>query len=228
MRSTFLALAATLILGLALPAGPGDDDETVYIDLQPKANQKLKEPFHSGNFKNNHLESLPTGVQKFEGVKFKIGEGLLQLGSTQLPKLPEKFEGIPVGRKVSVLHVLHATGYGSSPEGNPLHVPDDTVIGKYVIHYEDKTDKDIDIVYGRDVRDWWYAEGDQGVDRSKVAWTGENEGSKSVGKKLRLFLTTWENPKPAKKVVSIDYVATQPTMTAAAPFCVAITAITTR
>src|SRR5438132_6875608 len=40
--------------------------------------------------------------------------------------------------------------------------------------YEDKTKAEIDIVYGRDVRDWWYAESDPAADRSKVAWTGEN------------------------------------------------------
>jgi hypothetical protein len=38
-----------------------------------------------------------------------------------------------------------------------------------------------------------------------------------------LFLTTWENPNPKKKVVSLDYVATVPEGPAA-PFCVAITA----
>jgi hypothetical protein len=73
------------------------------------------------------------------------------------------------------------------------------------------------------VRDWWCFEGDKAPDRSKIAWRGENPDTKRAGKKLRLFLATWENPKPAKKVVTIDYVATHPTETAAAPFCVAMT-----
>ena len=36
-------------------------------------------------------------------------------------------------------------------------------------------------------------------------------------------MSTWENPHPKKKVVSIDYVATAGT-TDVCPFCVAITA----
>src|SRR5437660_7730015 len=173
MRSAILLVGACLIAVAALAAGPADDEETFYISLKSKANHKLKDTFHSGGqFQENHLEALPTGVQKLGGVKFKIEEGLLQLGSTQLPDKPEKIEGIPVGRKLSVLHILHATGWGSSPKGNPAHVPDDTVIGKYIIHYEDKTKAEIEIVYGRDVRDWWYAEGEPAAERSKVAWTG--------------------------------------------------------
>ena len=223
MRNATLVLGICLIGAAGLSAGPAEDDGIIYIDLKSKANHKLKDVFHTGNFNENNLGSLPTGVQKLGGVKFKIGEGLLQLGSKQLPGKPEKIEGISVDRKLAKLHILHATGYGSSPEGNPLHVPDDTLIGKFIIHYEDKTTKEIEIVYGRDVRDWWYAEGDKEADRSKVAWTGENAGSKSAGKKIRLFLTSWENPKPGKKITTIDYVTTQMNDTAAAPFCLAMT-----
>jgi beta-galactosidase len=207
-----------------LYAGPAEEDETVYIDLKAKANHKLKDPFHdAGNFKENNLAALKIGVQKLGGVKFKIGESFLQLGSTMLPNLPEKFEGIPVNRKLAKLHFLHATGWGSAAEGDRTHVPDDTVTAKYIINYEDKTNAEIEVVHGRDVRDWWYGEGDKTADRSKVAWTGENPDSKRSNKKLRLFLTTWENPNPNKKIVSIDYVATKKAETPAAPFCVAMT-----
>ena len=58
--------------------------------------------------------------------------------------------------------------------------------------------------------------------RGKVAWEGENEDSKSLNAKIRLYLTSWKNPQPKKRVVSIDYISTM--TTAAAPFCVAMTA----
>ena len=66
------------------------------------------------------------------GVKFKIGEGLIQLGSQVLNDMPDKAEGIAVGRKVAKLHILHATGYGGgqNKEGSKLFVADDTLIGK--------------------------------------------------------------------------------------------------
>ena len=224
MRSAILVLGALLIAVVALPAGPAEEEKIIYISLKSKANHKLKESFHpNSNNKENTLASLPSDVRKFGGVQFKIEEGLLQLGSKELPNGPEKIEGIPVGRKLAKLHFLHGTGWGSAPKGQLTHVPDDTVIGKYVVHYEDKTKTEIDIAYGRDVRDWWFAEGEQGADRSKIAWTGENPDTKRAGKKLRLFLTTWENPAPAKKIATIDYVTTRKTELAAAPFCVAIT-----
>jgi hypothetical protein len=224
MRKATLLLGSCLIAVTALVAGPAEDDDTVYIDLKAKANHKLKDPFHdAGTFKENNLAALKVGVQKLGGVKFKIGEGFLQLGSKLLPNMPEKVEGIAVNRKLAKLHILHATGWGSSPEGNPAHEADDTLIAKYIINYEDKSNTEIEVVHGRDVRDWWYGEGDKSADRSKVAWTGENPDSKRLHKKVRLFLTTWENPSPGKKIVSIDYVATQKEKTPAAPFCVAMT-----
>jgi hypothetical protein len=224
MRRAIYVLSACLIAVTALPAGPGEEEAAFYISLKSKANHKLKEGFHPGaQFQENTLGSLITGVQKLGGIKFKIEEGLLQLGSKEIPDKPEKIVGIPVGRKLAKLHIIHGTGWGSAEKGHHTHVPDDTMIGKYIIHYEDKSNAEIEIVYGRDVRDWWCFEGDKAPDRSKIAWTGENPDTKRAGKKLRLFLTTWENPKPAKKVVTIDYIATQPTETAAAPFCVAMT-----
>jgi hypothetical protein len=224
MRRAIFLLSACLIAVAALAAGPGEEEATFYISLKSKANHKLKVGFHPGaRFQENTLGSLSTGVQKLGGIKFKIEEGLLQLGSKEIPDKPGKIEGIPVGRKLTILHIMHGTGWGSAAKGHHTHVPDDTLIGKYVIHYEDKSNAEIEIVYGRDVRDWWCSEGDKAPDRSKIAWTGDNPDTKRAGKKLRLFLTTWENPKPAKKVVTIDYVATQPTETASAPFCVAMT-----
>jgi hypothetical protein len=224
MRNAVFVLGSCLIAVVALSAGPAEEDDTVYIDLKAKANHKLKDPFHDAStFKENNLAALKTGIQKLGGVKFKIGEAFLQLGSIMLPTLPEKFEGIPVNRKLAKLHILHATGWGSAPKGDRTHVPDDTLIAKYIIHCDDKTNFEIEVIHGRDVRDWWYGEGDKGADRSKVAWTGENPDCKRSGKKLRLFLTTWENPHTGKKIVSIDYLTTKKTEIPAAPFCVAMT-----
>jgi hypothetical protein len=225
MWRSFLAAAAVLAGGLALVAAPAPDQAVTYIDLQPKANQKLKDLFHS-NTEGNNLASLPTGEQKLEGVKFKIGEGLIQLGSKVVQDRPEKVEGIKVDRTFTTLHILHATGYGGGPNqpGTAGFVEDDTLIGKYIVNYEDKTKQEIEIVYGKDVRDWFYAEGEADVSRGKVAWKGENERAKALNCGLRLYLSTWKNPKPDKKVVSIDYISTGDT--AAAPFCVAMTAET--
>jgi hypothetical protein len=196
---------------LIVTAAPAPPETITYLDLQAKANHKLKDPFHSGRFPDNTLESLPTGEQKLEGVKFKIGASVIQLGSKQVMDKPEKVEGIKVDQRFAVLHILHATGYGTE---------DDTLLGEYVVHYENKTKETIEIVYGKDVIDWWFYPGSKEVTRSKKAWEGTNAAAKSYDATLRLYLTTWKNPKPDKKVVSIDYVSK---MTDCAPFCVAMT-----
>jgi len=208
------SLLGLLLLGYwqtlrAVAIRPAKEKEPApFIDLQPKANHKLTDNFHTPDSVGNNLAELPKGYRKFAGVKFFIGKGLIQLASPKVRDKPAKVEGIVVGRTFAKLHILHATGYTAS---------DDTLIGKYVIHYDDKTTTAIEIVYGKDVRDWWNIDPTKGVTRGKVAWEGKNQNTASI----RLFLTTWQNPHPRKKVVSIDYLSTQ--TSDAAPFCVAMT-----
>jgi hypothetical protein len=224
-------LVPLIVVCAVLGAAPANDADRnfAYVDLKPHANQKLTDPFGSGR-EGNDLAGLPTGEQTFAGVKFKVGEGVVQLGSKLLKEeRPDKVEGIKVGRKFVKLHILHATGYGNGStigeegkEGDPLFVADGARIAEYVVRYEDKSAEVIPVVYGEDVRDWWYTDTSKGVKRGKVAWKGDNELGKSFGSKVRLYLSTWENPKPEKVVVGIDYAKAGDTP--AAPFCVAITA----
>jgi hypothetical protein len=208
----FAFSTAAILLGSLVVAAPAPEQTITHLDLQPKANHKLKDSFHGAAFPDNNLADLPQGKQTLDGVKFVIGEKLVQIASDTLKDtFPEKVEGIKVGAKFSKLHILHATGYV---------VPDDTIIGKYIIHYDDKTDAEIKIVYGKDVRDWWRLDGHEEPSRGKVAWKGSNADAKARAASLWLFHMTWENPKPDKKVVGIDYVST---LTRAAPFLIAMT-----
>src|SRR5437764_1353307 len=218
MTRFLLGLAAGSVLGLALPELA--DPKFSPVDLQPQANQKLTDNFGTGR-EGNNLASLPKGEQTLHGVKFKIGEGMLQLGSQHLKEeKPNQVNGIEVGKAFAKLHFLHATGYGRD-EGTPYFVADGTKIAEYKIHYEDVDTETVPVVYGQDVRDWWFSADDKGVTRGKVAWTGDNEVAKNSGARIRLYLRTWENPQPTKRVVVIDYVKVG--ASAAAPFCVAMT-----
>jgi hypothetical protein len=184
-----------------------------FVDLQPKANKLLKEKL--GNIDGNNLASLPKGDQLLEGVRFQIGDGLVQLGSKELEKPePDRVEGILVGQTLAKLHFLHSTAFGAADAGD---VANGTKIAKYEVHYEGGATETISVVYGEDVRDFW---DDENVTRAQVAWKGENEATKEYEAQLILYLCTWENPLPTKKVVSIDYVKVGDT--SAAPFCVAI------
>ena len=216
MSRHLTAVAAVVSLAGWLLAAPAPSDSTFTpIDLKAYTNWKLKDTLHSGNFDGNNLAELPTGKQTFADVKFTVGDEFIQLGSAQV-KGPEKVEGIKVGRFVGKLHFLHSCGCG-------YNTADDTLIGKYVVNYDDKTTADIEIVYGKDVADWWVGPDRKDPTRSKVGWEGENAATKERNTKIKLSMSTWENPHPKKKVVSIDYVATE-AATDVCPFCVAITA----
>ena len=219
MRQCHAIVAAACFAGIAFAAPALKSSGPTFIDLQEKGNQKLADDV-GGNFPNNTLASLPTGEQTFASVKFKIGKNFIQLHSPRLKvEKPSKVEGIAVGQKVEKLHFLHSTMYG---KGNPK-IEDGTVIAEYRVRYEDGPTETIKVKYGEDVRDWWYAK-DAPAEKTKekVAWEGENEASKSINNGLRLYLTTWKNPKVGKKVVAIDFVRAEDTQ--ASPFCVAITA----
>ena len=183
------------------------------IDLQPWANVKLDEDFHSGQYAGNNLTALPAGKQTLEGIPFTIGKSLVQLGS-RIDK-PDKIEAIKVNRKCGKLYILHATGYQAD---------EDTPIAEYTINYEDGTSVTIPVVYGKDVLDWWKYPFSGEPTRGKVVWNGENEpAKKEFDATIRLYMTTWENPKPNLKITSIDY-STADKDTQCVPFCVAITA----
>jgi hypothetical protein len=194
-----------------LPAQPEKAKAARYVDLQPHANQKLNETFLKG-LDGNNLAELKQDKQTLQGLKFNIGEGLIYLANQNLKDdLPEKVEGIKLDAKFAKLHILHATAYAAE---------DDTVIAQYVVHYADKSKETIEVVFGKDVRDWWRYNGDQEPTRGKVAWEGSNDTAKANGCSLWLFAMTWKNPHPDKQAVSVDYVST---LTGAAPFVVAMT-----
>jgi hypothetical protein len=201
------------LVGLAMTLAPQPRQDFCCLNLQSKANQKLDEPFHGASDQGNHLCQLPAGKQELDGVTFEIGKSLIQLGSTQIKDKPDAVVGIPVDRAFERLHILHASGCSFSEEN--------TVIAMYVIHYSDNTREGFEIVHGQDVYDWWYGDEDKEPVRSRVAWKGSNDSAKSRGKDIRLYHSTWKNPHPSKKVVSIDFLAAEGAISA--PFCVAIT-----
>jgi hypothetical protein len=213
----------------ALSFGHAPPGKFTPVDLAPHINQKMTDNLGSGRDGNN-LINLPKGGGTFAGVNFKLGKGIIQLGSKLLAKeQPNKIEGIKVGATCAKIHILHATGYGNGQNigqegkaGDPLYVADGTAIAEYRVHYDDGTKETIPVVYGQDVRDWWFAEGAKGVTRGKVAWKGDNELTRDFGCHIRLYLTTWDNPHPNKKITTIDYVKTAED-TPAAPFCAGIT-----
>jgi hypothetical protein len=205
MRTIVVVSVAWL---LAASAGRAQAPKYVYVDIQPQANGKLTDG------ESNSLAALSKGVQTLDGVKFKIDNGLITL-STDPRSDPGKAEGIKVSTSCRKLYFLHACHRTSRP---------DDIIGYYTVTYEDKSQETVPLVYGKDIANWWYGSNEGGPSRARVAWTGTNDKVKNEGGKgIRLYMTTWKNPEPKKKVVSIDFGATT-CRYAVSPFCVAITA----
>jgi len=184
------------------------------VDLQPKGNRSVTVG-ESDNPLNN-LKALRRGEQTLAGVRFRIGESLMQLGSRRRPDRPQKIEGIVVNKAAANIYFLHATEFGSESFG----VRDGTKIGEYAVRYDDGSQQSIPIVCGEDVRDWWNNDGGRAVKRGRVGWFGTNDAARGVSDALRLYVGHWHNPYPGKKIASIDFISAR---TDAAPFCVAMT-----
>ncbi len=240
-----------------IPSRDQDADSTM-IDLSDYYNAGLEGSWHTNvsispsslKEMDNDLSELPKGIQTFSGVSFDI-RGIIQLqGQTMRNEggqYPDRVDGIKIGKKFDQFHVLHATGWQESHN---------TVIGAFVLHYTDGERKELTIVYGKHVLDWWrYSSEIFIADRSSIVWYGSNPQAKSIvqsqrnsslsklqslvysvvgmdpdsssGNKanaanqpIRLFQTTWENPRPYEEVESVDYVSK---ITNSAPFLIAIT-----
>jgi len=92
-----------------------------------------------------------------------------------------------------------------------------------VLHYADGETRSLDLLYGRDVREWWYdpAKADaEMTDRAKIVWTGLNPVAHEYGRRLRLHLHTRDNPRPGVKITTFDFVSA---MSKSAPFLIAVT-----
>jgi hypothetical protein len=191
-----------------------------YLDLQPVVNQKLIDVIGD----NGHsLAMLQQKRREFGGVPFQVGPGYVRLRGKNRMVLPAEANGVRVGFKFDKLHVLHGTEYGAFGDANHrFHVPEGTEIGHYCVRYADESERVIPIVYGEDVRDAWNWDKSRRVSRGRVVWTGNSPAASKEGVTLRLYLTTWTNPRPDAEVAEIDIVSACDT--AASPFCIALTA----
>lgn len=198
------------------------------INLKPYVNAALTDSPASpaGNYDNN-LSDLPSGVNVYGGVPFDV-EGLIQLGGKSMASVfhknfPAEVDGIPIHRRCAKIHLLHA--------GDWIDVADSgTTVARLVLHYEDGSQRQIDIVAGRDVFEFWRPLFTTGADPAysrmspdtELAWTGSNLYLKKFwpDESLVLYRSTFANPQPGPAVSTADYVST---MTGTAPFMLGLT-----
>jgi len=116
-----------------------------------------------------------------------------------------------------LFHFLHA----AINAGKETTAKSGDQIGAYRLHYASGQVRELPIVLGKDVMDWWSQNGESpSAGDPVIAWTGSNAKSRRENRNIRLFKTDWENPLPDTKIDTIDFVSAHST---AAPFLVAIT-----
>jgi hypothetical protein len=185
------------------------------VDLSQFYNAGLGETWFPGVGRGNDLSQLPSGVQKFNSVQFDV-RGVIQLSGSALEnlggKFPDKVMGIPVQQKARKVHFLH----GASWEA--LY---GTAIGKYQINYSNGERREVKVVFGKNVRDWWFPPTQpQTTTEAAVAWQGTNPASRQMGMAIRVFQMVWNNPLADVPIESIDFLSL---MEKPAPFLLAVT-----
>lgn len=180
-----------------------NDVKFASLDLSAAYNSSLTASmlYHKDD-SENHLRDLPSGSQTFASVPFTIG-GTIQLDGGQLHMLgknfPKRIQPITVNALAKKIHLFHGTGW---KDGNGR------VLEKMTVTYTDGSAQEFSIQYGVHVRDWWeFKEEAIKDENSTVAWRGSNPQAGEAKAGLRLYKTTFTNPKPDTAIQSIGFVS---------------------
>jgi hypothetical protein len=174
------------------------------IDLTPHYNYDLTNSLLARGPLNgqNNLGSFPRGVHSFNGILFNVN-GIVQLAGRQSmmarKDFPKHVEAIRVDRSLKTIHLLHGAGWEDE---------DGKMVAKMVIRYTDGRWRDVPIVYGKHVRDWWDNEDAPPSDpNTKPAWIGHNPVARQASTWLTVYCTSVPNPRPEARVESLDFIS---------------------
>jgi hypothetical protein len=148
------------------------------LDLSPFYNQLLS-PIGRMD-PGTHLGELPVAVHTLDGTTFDL-RGIVQISGTSPHHeiFPEAVSQIPVGQYCRKLHALQATEY----EAN-----DGTTVGRFVLLYRDGETRELPIVYGEDLRNWWTIHGEPtNTPNAHIVWRGNCPRAREAGRSLRLW-----------------------------------------
>ena len=172
-----------------------------------------------GLLQRNEYAELPRGVHKLGGVPFDL-RGLVQLdhraerAGESGPFHPLAL--ITAGLRCRTLHFLQAAECDPRIEGS--------IVARWIIHYADGSAREWPVIYGEQLRDWWWWPALEPLDATKatVAWRGRAQYWNLPGTDgVRLFDATWSNPQPDLEITKLEYRIGE---SALKPFVVAITA----
>ena len=196
----------------AMPNSSGGATRIPARDAQSKTELLDLSPFYNWPSANDGVMLVP-GLHHLAGVDFDA-RAVIQVASASgnAESFPKKVTGIPVGRKATRLHFLHATsGAPSSKE---------VKTGSYVIHYADGQQTEIPLVYGREIGPFDTPPNPVATTSAELTWTGIDRRGGKKKPALQLFKFTWKNPRAEVEVRSFDLISA---LTEQAPSLLAIT-----
>ena len=197
------------------------------IDLKPYVNAALAEaPICWEGNNSDNLAELPAGVHIFAGVPFNV-EGSIHLMGGWLKHFkktyPPEVDDIRIDRRCAKLHLLHGASFIFSKDFG-------TEVAKLVLHYADGSTREIKIIAGEQVFDWWAPLFTTGVDPrtfktasgTERAWVGNNPNIKrwQPDESIVIYKSTFDNPQPDIAISSLDYVSAR---TDTVPFLLGLT-----
>jgi len=185
--------------GAASSAGILDAADVTMFDLSAHANKPLEDDGENHGWMDigADISGIKRGMQYFGGVPFNLRpegtEAAIVLGDTPKmpkPELPTSAVGVGVGVQCKALHFLHTAAYvvDSREAGHEL--------AEYVMTYSDGSRAAFSVKNLIDLADW---HGPKAHKNAKLVWVSLR------GKGV--YLSTWQNPDPDKRVVSIDIVS---------------------
>ena len=183
----------------------------VMIDLSPYIDAKLSDGTVGG--KANNFADLPLGAHIYGGVPFNVSGAIYLMGGWLAhygKECPEEVDGIRVGCRCQKIHLFHGESFVFfGMWGN--------TVSKLILHYEDGSTNELDLVAGQQAFDFWSPLFTTGVSAANLAcapgtvlaWSGSNPMIQKLqpDESLVLLRTTFDNPQPALKLVSVDYVS---------------------
>lgn len=178
------------------------------LDISTFFNATLTENFNTKVGVQN-LKALPSGSQTFNQVQFDVRGGVRVCSQPKKDppkKFPTAVRNIAVDRTCRRLHFLH---------GNGWELEKNVQVSKYLVHYSGNTKIEIPIENGRDILATW-VKGDQTEEErtfgnlgGMFAWKNSPSPTESSSRSgqvtSRLYITSWQNPRPQIKIDSIDF-----------------------
>lgn len=143
----------------------------------------------------NDLKAFPVGDREFGGTRYSVvdpkeNNGLACVAVSGRPNshLPRESRPVPVNAKLRRIQFLHTSAW-TPPRGRR--------IGCYIVRYSDGKEREIPLVTGVNIDDWWGAPG-KVLKQAECLWS--SGGRQCI---VGVFGFDWINPEPERKVESV-------------------------